>query len=172
MVMTSDMRIENRASLIIGGTGMLWTASQWLASRSMKTVLVARHASSFARLEEGVMAVDADWNRRSFEKTLSTKLADASPIDRALLWIHDPDPVLSWLLPILSPARVVLILGSMDGKPEIPESAAHIATLRLGSFPTTQGRRWLTHEEISAAAIETLKDGKSRVVGELQSINF
>ena len=40
-------------------------------------------------------------------------------------------------------------------------------TLRLGSVRTRGGRRWLTHAEISGAAIAALQDGESRVVGEL-----
>lgn len=42
-----------------------------------------------------------------------------------------------------------------------------IVTVRLGSVATATGRRWLTHEEISAGAVAALADGRPRVVGEL-----
>lgn len=163
------MTMEIRTSLVIGGTGMLKIATQWLASHSANTVLVARHASSFVPLQPGVVPINADWNDPSFTKILTAALDIVPPIDRALLWLHEPAPVLLWLLPLLRFTRVVLVLGSTDGQPEIPKDVNHIATVRLGSMPTTHGRRWLTHNEISVAAVEALKDGNSRIVGELRS---
>jgi hypothetical protein len=46
-----------------------------------------------------------------------------------------------------------------------------VTTVRLGSLATGGGgRRWLTHEEISLAAIAALIDGEPRVVGELKPV--
>lgn len=145
---------------------MLAGATRWLAECSGVTVLVARRASGFAAFE-GLVAVDADWGGRSFQAEVSAVLQKSAPVNAALLWLHDPEPVLTWLLPMAQTARTVLVLGSLDGRPVVPEGSGGMTTVRLGSVRTETGRRWLTHEEISAAAIEALEDGKSRVAGEL-----
>ncbi|MBP1848319.1 hypothetical protein J2046_006610 [Rhizobium petrolearium] len=156
-------------ALIIGGTGMLRGATLWLIARSRKTVLVSRRAGQF-RANGIVHAIDADWNDPRFSAKVRAAIEDGSEIANALLWIHDPEPVLAWLMPLLSKARVVLVLGSMDGSPELIESAGNVATVRLGGMPTASGRRWLTNAEISAGAIEALQTGKSGIVGELAGI--
>ena len=158
-----------KGSLVVGGTGMLAGATRWLAERSATTVLVARRASSFAGLN-GLVAVDADWTTPSFRAEVSAVLDNMAVIDAALLWLHEPRPILPWLLPLAPAARPVLVLGSMDGQPTIPDGSGRITTVRLGSVRTATGRRWLTREEISTAAIAALDDGESRVVGELTPI--
>ena len=145
---------------------MLAGATRWLAARSEKTILVARRASSFTAMP-GVVAIDADWHSPSFAQEIEAALNQSAPVEAALLWPHEPDPVLPWLMPELPSARVVLVLGSMDGRPEIPDGETQIATVRLGSMRTAHGHRWLTHDEISAAAIASLEDGRSRIVGDL-----
>jgi len=155
------------AALVISGTGMLASATCWLAARSTKTLLVARRASRFAADLNSIIAVDADWREPSFPTTMQEAIDRTRPIDRALLWLHAPEPVLPWLLPLLPGARVVLVLGSLDGKPTVPTLAAQVATVRLGSVATPHGRRWLSDEEISGGAIDALQSGKSTIVGEL-----
>lgn len=158
-----------KRSLVIGGTGMLADATRWLAARSEASVVIARRASAFTSAER-IVTVDADWTHAAFEAQVRAALGKAGCVEAALLWLHEPEPVLRWLLPELTSARVVLVLGGMDGRPTIPPAAAPLATMRLGSVRTPQGRRWLTHQEISAAAIASLEDGESRVAGELASL--
>jgi hypothetical protein len=155
------------ASLVIGGTGMLAAATRWLAQRSRVTILVARRASGFQIGGARLRPVDADWSQGSFPDEVTAALAEAGPIGTALLWLHQPEPVLAWLLPRLRGARIVLILGSRDGRPGLPDPVEALATVRLGSVAAAHGRRWLTHAEISAGAVAALQDGASRVVGEL-----
>jgi len=155
-----------KTSLVIGGTGMLTSATRWLLERSERTIVVARRASSFGQ-GNGLITVDADWASPSFSSTVGAAMENAPCLETSLLWLHKPAQHLPGLLPLLSAARVVLVIGSMDGRPEIPSEAGQIATVRLGSVATAGGRRWLTHEEICAGAIASIEDGKSRVVGEL-----
>lgn len=157
-------------SLVIGGTGMLAEATRWLAARSGETLLVARRASSSGITGGHVVPLDADWSRASFETVVAQAVARMPPMGAALLWLHEPDPILRWLLPMMPSARVVLVLGSMDGRPQVPDGAAKIATVRLGSVRTTSARRWLTHDEISAGAISALEDGEGGIVGDLADI--
>jgi hypothetical protein len=133
-------------------------------------LVVARRASRFSQGRGGFLPLDVDWRSASFSNELRSAMQAVQPISHALLWLHDPERVLSWLLPELTSARIVLVVGSLDGKPESPETAARIATVRLGSMPTASGRRWLTNEEISDGAIAALRDGRSRVVGELKPV--
>jgi hypothetical protein len=159
-----------KTTLVIGGTGMLQDATQWLIERSRKTLLVSRKASRFEANNANVIAIDADWNDSSFLPKVRSGIEKAGSISDALFWIHDPEPVLTWLLPLLPGARVVVVLGSMDVRPKLIEAAANVATVRLGSIATADGRRWLTNAEISAGVIEALLSGKSNIVGELAAI--
>lgn len=158
--------VEFTGSLVIGGTGMLAAATRWLADRSAMTLLVARRASAFVGARD-VVPIDADWRSAAFADAVEEAIDLSASMDAALLWLHEPGPILPWLLPKLGSARVVLLLGSMDGRPRVPEGAAHLTTVRLGSVRTHRGRRWLTDAEISAAAIAALSDGESRTVGDL-----
>ena len=155
------------AALVIGGTGMLQAATRWLIERSSLTIIVARRASGFAGQGAKILPVAADWSSPGFAGPVGAAIAAAGPIDTALLWLHEPAPILPWLLPLIDGARIVLVLGSMDGCPTLPGTAGALTTVRLGSMTAAGGRRWLTHAEISAGAIAALQDGRSRIVGEL-----
>lgn len=159
---------KSGSSLAIGGTGMLARATRWLGDRSTTTLLAARRASRFAPGDHRFVPLDLDWSSPHFRRDLEQAMKAAAPIERALLWLHEPGPVLAWLLPLLPDAHVVLVLGSLDGRPEVPEAAARLITVRLGSKATTNGsRRWLTDEEISEGAILALDSGQALTVGEI-----
>ena len=164
------MEDKAEAALIIGGTGMLQEATRWLIARSRKTLLIARRASGFETNNSGVRPIDADWNDPTFSAKVRSAIEETGVITHALLWIHDPDPVLSWLLPLLPHARVVVVLGSMDGLPKLIGPAANVATVRLGSVPTACGRRWLTNAEIGAGLAAALETGKSNIAGALAGV--
>jgi hypothetical protein len=157
-------------SLVIGGTGMLAGASRWLAARSSVTLLVARHAGRFAETNPGFLPIDLDWSADGFVAALEESLRRVAPVSRALLWVHEAIAVLPALLPLLSSARVVVVLGSTDGAPGDLENRLNVATVRLGSAGAPGRRRWLTHDEICAGAILALQDGQSRIVGELKPV--
>jgi hypothetical protein len=161
---------QSNVSLVVGGTGMLAAATHWLAQHSRTTLVVARHATSFSADDSGFIPLDADWNSAHFCHILGSAIRAAQPVDRALLWLHEPAPVLPWLLPLLGQARTVLVLGSTDGLPKVFGSSTGVTTVRLGSMVVNNTRRWLTHEEISAGAIEALRDGQSRIIGELAGL--
>lgn len=156
-----------KTSLVIGGTGMLAAATRWVARHSTTTILVSRHASRFAANSDCFLSVDADWNNAQFSDAVRKAILATSSPRLALLWLHNPEPILSWLIPTLDEARIVLVLGSMDGQPHTSQQPQRIARVRLGSIRTPHGRRWLTDEEISSGAIQTLRDGQSRIVGAL-----
>jgi hypothetical protein len=155
-------------NLSIGGTGMLAEATRWLA-REANTLVVARRATRFCAGDERLVPYDLDWSDRDFHERLERAL-NAREIRRALLWLHKPEPVLPWLLPLLPRTQIVLVLGSLGGNPEVP-AQADLLTVRLGSKAMPDGgRRWLTDEEISAGAIAAFATGRSQIVGELRSL--
>lgn len=148
---------------------MLAAATLQLASQCSTTLVVSRHAGRFAAGNPAIAALDADWSSPDFLPAIERAMAAMPPVTHALLWLHRLDDHLPALVGMLGAARIVLVLGSMDGRPRLP-SAAGIATVRLGSMADGSGRRWLTHDEISAGTIAALKDGASRIVGELKSL--
>lgn len=156
------------SSVIVGGTGMLAEATHWLADRSRRTLVVARRASRFVA-GTAMLACDTEWEQDNFVMDVEAAVADLGSIGQALLWLHDGDRLLPLLRPRLRANRTVLVLGSMDGRPSIPDGGHDLITVRLGSMPTTTGRRWLTHREICAGAIAAFVDGQSRIVGELRN---
>lgn len=157
-------------SLVVGGTGMLAEATQWLADQSTTTLLVARHASRFAVGDRRYLPTDLDWQASTFQGDLTHVLRDTA-VTRALLWLHYPERVIPWLLPQLSHAFVVLVLGNTSGCPQVPDGAARIVTVRLGSKPSESGgRRWLTDREISEGAISAFMEKRSQIVGDLLRI--
>jgi len=158
-------------SLIMGGTGMLREASRWLIARSDSTLLVARGASRMDHGSETVSALDADWNRPDFEPRVRAALAESSEIHTALLWLHDPEPILTWLVPLLSAAQIVVVLGSMDGRPKQLRHLANMNFVQLGSVEEGGRRRWLTHAEICAGALSAINDKRSVVVGQLVGLS-
>ncbi|KAK9235367.1 hypothetical protein V1525DRAFT_410238 [Lipomyces kononenkoae] len=153
-------------SLVIGGTGMLASATCWLAARSERTIVVARHASNFASGNQRSLAVDADWADPSFPVLVGQAIEQTGPIEKALLWLHDPVAIIPRILPLIENAQTVLVLGSRQRQPEILAGKAHITIVRLGSIQTDSGRRWLTHDEISNGAIAALQDKQSRIIGD------
>ncbi|KAK9372766.1 uncharacterized protein V1513DRAFT_451460 [Lipomyces chichibuensis] len=158
-------------TLTIGGTGMLASATHWLAARSERTIVVARRASRFTRGDRHLVPVNADWTRPSFATLIDEAIRKVGPIQQALLWLHDPEALIPLLLPLIGSARVVLVLGSTQSQPVIPLDIVPFTTVRLGSMRTTSGRRWLTDDEISEGAIDALQDGHSRVIGDLVGHN-
>lgn len=155
------------ASLVIGGTGMLAAATRWLAERHPPTLLVSWHAGGFDPGNEALVPLELDWSRAGFVEAIAERLRTFPSLHRALLWIHGPDRLIPDLAPLLPRPGTVLVLGSASGGPGAVEVPDGIVTVRLGSVATATGRRWLTHEEISAGAVAALADGRPRVVGEL-----
>ena len=126
----------DKASVAIGATGMLAQATLWLASRSPKTLVVARQASLFVAGTSGMLACDADWNQGDFAAKLEAALDGLGPVGQVLLWLHDNQRHLPQLLPLLGSGRTVLVLGSTDGRPQIPPDAVDLITVRLGRVHT------------------------------------
>jgi hypothetical protein len=170
--------------LAVGATGMLAGAVETLAARSRTVTLVARGSRRLEALSARIRAAGAApralaLDYREVEPLLAAlrgEFESVGPVDRALLWIHGDaprtPPALVALLEETSPgARVLLVLGSASADPSADLDARlaglgarriELRALVLG-FAVEGGRsRWLSDDEISAAAVAAL-DGEERI---------
>lgn len=111
----------------------------------------------------------------------------------AVLWVRSDKPaalrtITAWLArhgPFDAPCRVVHVTGSMSNASGTDNSAnpeaAHdwlrtfaadhprdlaVRRVSLGWMPEGDGSRWLTHEEICAGVIQTIRSGEDTIVGQ------
>jgi hypothetical protein len=171
-------------SLLVGTTGMLLTASQWVAERSQRCFVVSRHASDSSALTrlDSVRTLDLDWSRKDSFRTGLMEVNAVDRIDLAVLWVHQSGiEQLRWLIDRLShsPCLVVRVLGSQasseisamhsQGEKHAVFGAARIINVVLGWKQEENGRRWLTWEEISDGVITAITEGESRIIGQVGS---
>ncbi|GEM_PF-6252064 len=140
---------------------MLAGASAYIAGVSRSLYLACRHPHALAE-ELDAQPIHLDWTERS--KALEA-LEDLPDFDLLLTWLHQDG---LWLVQHLerlltTEGRSIRVHGStaMDARelhlrngPLSPEVLRQ--NLILGWIKTSRGRRWLSHTEISAAAIELL----------------
>ncbi|MDO5082636.1 MAG: hypothetical protein Q4D89_04430 [Arachnia propionica] len=164
--------------VVLGGTGMLRPTVEQLLREGEHVVVVARRASrAFADLPDGLTAVDADWSRPAEYGQRCRVAVAGREVCGVILWVHQPhrDAVTMEIDPLLTDAtRVVRLWGSASGDPRAKAMASHeprtgdLCDVYLGS----SGGEWLTHEQISQAAVTALR-GSSRelVVGDLRALS-
>ncbi len=167
-------------TLLIGTTGMLTAAARHAVEQSASAALVSRNADTFTF---GNAALDAKLTRLPLSYEDAPSFLDAlepyAPFDLALTWIRLRAELLRAAIDafIAPKGLLVEVMGSrsiLTG----PEGQASIAALRadalahqpdityaqviLGFMREKDTSRWLTHEEISAAAIAQLDDPMPR----------
>lgn len=167
-------------ALLIGTTGMLTAAARHAVEQSASAALVSRNADTFTF---GNAALDAKLTRLPLSYEDAPSFLDAlepyAPFDLALTWIRPRAELLRAAIDafIAPKGLLVEVMGSrsiLTG----PEGQASIAALRadalahqpdityaqviLGFMREKDTSRWLTHEEISAAAIAQLDNPMPR----------
>ena len=174
-------------TLLLGTTGMLSAAAAHAAARSKKAVLVSRHASSFSFgndvLDYKLKPIDVSYDD---EAAFLDALHYHAPFDLALTWMHPQAEILRAALDgmIAKGGRLVEVMGSRsillgpDGEASIAERRAQALALQtdityaqliLGFVIEGDTSRWLTHEEISAAAIAQMENPVARrIAGTLE----
>jgi len=166
-----------RKALLIGTTGMLAEAAGEMAADAGKSVLAARHASAFRfgnlRLDASLRKIDADYARPSRFLGL---IRPEALFDMALTWIRPQAEELRNALArmMAKDALLVEVMGSGASRPggfadkraKAMRLFPHIryAQVILGFVIEDGKSRWLTHEEISAAAIKAIRSGAPRTI--------
>ncbi len=152
-----------RHAVVVGGTGMLASATRALAERGHPVTSIARRS---AALGGGVTPIALDY-RDTDELRAALVLAAESrgPIELAVCWIHTDAPEApAAIADALAPgARLVQVFGTRAwALDRVPVHVAYRQVL-LGS----RDGRWLTHEEISAGVLAAVDaDRPVSVVGE------
>lgn len=160
------------ATLVIGGSGMLKAASKWLLEHRDEVILCGRHQARYADIltdnAHGTFvrhdfSSGEDWHRLAV-------YVQRREIDEILLWVHSAYDalVLTFLdaLPKDKPCAIVWLRGSTSAPvPSLNHAHHTVYTVRLGWHRVQS--RWLSHDEISAAAITALSERRALQVGDV-----
>lgn len=163
-------------ALFIGTTGMLAKAAEHAAARADTCILAARNASGFSFSKPAIDArtrkLDLDYEKAARFLTLVRQHA---PFDLALTWVRPQAEEMRNAIArmMTKDALLVEVLGSTsakaggfaDRRAKAMRAFPHIryAQVVLGFVIEGGTSRWLTHEEISAAAIKALDTGTPRI---------
>ena len=169
-------------ALLLGTTGMLAAASRHAAMQADECVLVSRNAGVFSF---GDAALDAKLTRLSASYEDEAGFLDAltvhAPFDLALTWIRPRAELLRAAIDtLIAPGGLLVevmgsrsILTGSNGEPSIAALRADAlarqpdityAQVILGFMRENGASRWLSHEEISAAAIAQIEAPQARRV--------
>tara|TARA_R110000824_G_scaffold390760_8_gene587775 strand:- start:26849 stop:27403 length:555 start_codon:yes stop_codon:yes gene_type:complete len=169
-------------TLLLGTTGMLSAAAAHAVARSKKAILVSRHADQFTfnndLLDHKLVPVNVSYDN---EAAFLDALAYHAPFDLALTWLRPPAEILRAALDsmIAPKGKLVEVMGSRslllgkDGEASIAERRAEALALQtdltyaqliLGFVLEGGTSRWLTHDEISAAAIAQMEHPQPRLI--------
>lgn len=142
----------SRTALVVGATGILAPAASSLAARGMRVIGISRHGGADSI---GVDARDAD--------ALAAALRGVAWHDALVYAPAVSDATLAFVR-ASTPGRCVLVRTSGAADPARGILVVPRDTLQLG-WTTGPEPRWHTPEEVSAAALEVLDDGRPRTLG-------
>ncbi|XKM37952.1 hypothetical protein A4U53_001975 (plasmid) [Rhizobium ruizarguesonis] len=172
-------KIEFDASLLIGATGMLTAAAEWVAERSVSVILVARNASSSPLCSRNnVKSLDLDWRDPLPFVSAIVEASMFESVQLAVIWVHGSGvEAAQGLLPALSqrPCLIVQVRGSQalhdigtrQDPPFEMRGRARLITVTLGAKWKAGRKRWLTWDEISAGVVTAINARESQVIGSL-----
>ncbi|MCF6321456.1 MAG: hypothetical protein L3J32_06770 [Rhizobiaceae bacterium] len=157
-------------SLVVGGTGMLESATRFVACNSSQTTIGSRNPDKLAK-EIGAHGLKLDWLAPN-DQTIAA-LSKLPEFDLLISWIHDEA---IWIVEHLEnrlndKGRSIRIHGCASRDPEIlikrnapGSSQISRQTIILGWVNDPQGQRWLLDEEISTAVIEGVKHPRRKQI--------
>jgi hypothetical protein len=178
--------------MVVGGTGMLRAASVELAARSKRLTSVARTQRSLSDLNAALVdtacehhMLSLDWDEADhFLAEIKRHLAETEPPELVVAWLHDDELALRLAIELArigSPIAFVHVIGSTGRDPkavadtillrgDLRDTAIRYHQVVLGAHRSTLGKRWLTHEEISAGVLEAIEEPRPRlIVGSVES---
>lgn len=152
---------------VLGGTGMLASATRWIGNNSSHLTLAARAPEALAK-ELGADALTVDWS--DSETTLDALGPHFGRHDVAVIWLHDAGVTLARAFEdtVRAGGRVIRVHGAASADPSVrrrrdpdPRGDVSRQVVILGFHPddaARDGRRWLTDAEISGGVIAALRD--------------
>jgi len=161
--MLTELHMKKHA-FIVGGTGMLWDVSCWLAAQGYHITVVARNKTRLQALVEAakdVTPVSLDYH--DFEK-FRKEIRKVQKITLVVAWVHSSAKELLQIIDqeIDNNYKMFHILGTNMQKVKLSAKCLY-RTIKLGK----KGNRWLTNKEISAGIIEAIKKDKETIVGDV-----
>lgn len=174
-------------ALIIGGTGMLGGATEWLTEHVDHTTVIARNQTKFQRLQEKLAHPEKltflpinYQNNELLKNHIQEMIVKNGPISIVVSWIHStaPEalPTIITTIDSLQTKRWSLYhvtgssadLSKIKQRLTVPETCDYLQ-VQLGFIIEQNRSRWLTHQEISNGVIEAIKHkNKVTVVGTLE----
>lgn len=166
--------------LVIGGTGMLSKTCVWLAEEGVKAIVLGRNENKLKSLTnnyEQLVPVLADYSdRESFTEIINKCIAYYGRFDGVVAWIHnDATEILKLVDEINGGAAKFIfhVMGSSSDVAAIKErvevnSAVNYYQIQLGFVLEGGYSRWLTNAEISDGVIESIKEERDVLVGQLE----
>jgi hypothetical protein len=177
--------LVKKHAMVVGGTGMLKSATIWLEENGYHVSAVARTRTGLESVKEqagnpanlSIYSVDYH-DEVMFAETIKSVISENGPIDLVLVWIHSSAP---YAFPLLvqtiekeqnSGWQLYHVKGSTKqiptDVPELPEKCNY-HQIFLGFIIEMGWSRWLTHQEISNGTIEGIKGNKPiHIVGTLE----
>lgn len=173
-------------ALVVGGTGMLSGVPIWLLENGYHVSVIARRAE---RMDKLIKKTNSDReitplfvnykNVDELQKKIRATIKQNGKIELVVAWIHsDAKDALDTIAKEVSNSHLQWelfhVLGSSSNVDQIKRSISVpddclYYQIRLGFVIEDNQSRWLTHQEISAGIIETIKKReKIRVVGQLE----
>lgn len=169
-------------ALIIGGTGMLAKATEYLSENYDTVSLICRNDKRINSNLKNINLLILDYiNYKSLSKNLQTAAEKFGNIELVVSWIHSTAPLAPFIIAdkmnsYNTTFRFFDILGSAYANPanntieretKLKENNnIQYRKIILGFKIENNSSRWLTNDEISSGVIEAIKnDNMENVIG-------
>ncbi len=164
-----------KTALVIGGTGMLKTATETLATKYDVVGVVGRSSSRLSVIAtDTVIPLQVDYSNSKAPQTCLNKHTDKyGRADLIVSWIHATSPDATLVVADYGKGDFYEVTGSPDSvnhslsfthEPEITAKGLTYHRVTLGSI----NGRWLTNQEISQGVLEAVEERNPEfVVGSL-----
>lgn len=176
--------------LVVGGTGMIAKATQWLNEQGYHLTLIARNRKKLQRVSEDCNfpernhLISMDYrDSENLKKQIQDSQNQYGAFSIVLAWIHSIAPnALEIIMEEVSKNqerfKLFHVLGSSNDlqairRKMVVSDQCEYYQIQLGFVIEGQRSRWLTNEEISDGVILAIRDEKPiTVVGTLEPWNM
>lgn len=167
-------------ALIIGGTGMLTKATEYLSENYDTVSVICRNGKRISSNLKNINPLILDYSDyKLLSKSLHTSVEKFGDIDLVVSWIHSTAPLAPFIIAeklnsYNASFRFFDILGSAYASPanntierenKLRENKNLLyRKIILGFKIENNTSRWLTNDEISGGVIEAIKEDKEEII--------